>query len=185
MNCPKCKTHRLHKKDYNASATCPNCGGMWLESRKIPTFIESSEGSTEADSGKAVNDGKTGICPNGHGIMIRARIDTQEPFYLEKCPHCGGIWFDKGELREIISNNVADNLDDFWCKSWQVRHRKETSKQRYYEINKRLLGEDIFDRIIRLSELLKIHPEKGRAIALLQLEVKGSGKSQGSADGVT
>ena len=183
MNCPKCKTDRLRKKDYKAPATCPNCGGMWLESKGIPTFMDVSEGLAEADSGKALNDGKTGICPNGHGIMIRARIDTEEPFYLEKCPHCGGIWFDKGELREIISNNVVDNLDSFWCKSWQVRHRKATNREKYYEINKRLLGEDIFDRIIQLSERLKTHPEKGRAIALLQLEIKGSGISSDSADG--
>ncbi len=142
MNCPKCKTIDLRKRGFDSPFNCHKYGGMWLESEKIPKFIESSGNVEIVDSGEGLNDDKTGICPEGHGIMIRAKIDIEEPF-----------------------------LKVFWCKSWQNRQRKQKSRANYLERNRRLLGDNVFEEIMKLSEVLKDHPEKGRAVALLQQEI--------------
>jgi hypothetical protein len=47
----------------------------------------------------------------------------------------------------------------------------ESSRQSYLESNKKLLGEGVYNTIIQLAEKLKDHPEKGRALALLQQEI--------------
>lgn len=172
MNCPKCKTIDLRKNVFDGPWNCQSCGGMWLEKAKIPLFAETTGDFDNGDSKEGLHDEKTGLCPEGHGIMIRAKIDLEKPFFLEKCSTCGGIWFDNGEWQKIINNNLKEGLEEFWCKSWQNKQRKEKSRARYLEGNRRLLGDRIFDEIMDLSKLLKEHPEKGRAIALLQEEVQ-------------
>jgi Zn-finger nucleic acid-binding protein len=144
---------------------------MWLESEKLPGFIEASSEFHSEESGNSEHDEHTGICPSGHGIMIRARIDIAEPFFLEKCSLCGGIWFDRGEWQKIVNSNFARNLNELWCRSWQARQRRDSSRQSYLESNKKLLGEGVYNEIMLLAQTLKDHPEKGRALALLQQEI--------------
>ena len=107
MNCPKCKTTELHKHGFDSPFYCKQCGGMWLESEKLREFMETSSEFHNEESGNSEHDERTGLCPSGHGIMIRARIDADEPFYLEKCSQCGGIWFDRGEWQKIVRGNFA------------------------------------------------------------------------------
>ena len=171
MNCPKCKDQVLGKRGYDSQANCPKCGGMWLEFDNLPGFIETLKSSPETENTANPNDERTGLCPSGHGIMLRAKIDVEEPFYLEKCGTCGGIWFDNGEWQRIVNSNLTDNLNEFWCKSWQSKQRKEKNRQNYLDSNRALLGQEVFDDLMKLAETLKNHPEKGRAIALLQQEI--------------
>jgi Zn-finger nucleic acid-binding protein len=116
-------------------------------------------------------DEKTGLCPNGHGIMIRAKVDGDRPFYLEKCTHCGGIWFDHGEWQQIAKHHLIGNLADFWTTAWQRQKQKEKDRDSFIEINRKLIGDDVVRLIIQLGELLKNHPEKTRAMALLKQEI--------------
>ncbi len=173
MNCPKCKDIALSKKgDFNSPFSCKKCGGMWLEYEKLPDFMDNLKSSTsKLDEGLNLNDDKTGLCPSGHGIMLRAKINVENPFFLEKCGTCGGVWFDNGEWQRIIDNELTDMMNEFWCKSWQSLQRKEQNRQNYLDSNRKLLGNELFDNLMKLSEILKKHPEKGRAIALLQQEI--------------
>jgi Zn-finger nucleic acid-binding protein len=173
MNCPKCKEPELRKKSgFDSPLSCQRCGGMWLESKNLPGFIENLKSSSPATGeDTSLNDDKTGLCPAGHGIMIRAKIGIDNPFFLEKCTTCGGIWFDNGEWLRVVNSDLTDKINEFWCKSWQSKQRQEKNRQNYLKTNKKLFGNELFDELMKLSELLKTHPEKGRAIALLQQEV--------------
>lgn len=172
MNCPKCKDIDLRKKEFNSPYRCNKCWGMWLEFDKIPRFFEKMNEEISGEAAENFHDGKTGFCPCGHGLMTRAKVEGMEnSFYLEKCSSCGGIWFDRGEWQKIVENSLADNLNDIWCASWQAQQRKKKTRASYLEINKRVLGEDVFEKIIELSKILKDHPDKGRAVALLQQEI--------------
>ena len=170
MKCPKCKDHELKKRGYDSPVHCKKCGGMWLEFDKIPRFTESLSSSSVDGNEINLNDEKNGLCPSGHGIMVRAKVDADEPFFLEKCGACGGIWFDSGEWQRVANSNLTEKLNEFWCASWQARQRKEKGRQRYLDANRQFLGEELFDSLMKLSETLKNHPEKGRALALLQHE---------------
>lgn len=175
MNCPKCDAFSLRKKGYDSPYNCNNCGGMWLDFEKIPSFFESIRLEKKTEVFDNINDHKAGFCPSGHGLLIRAKIeDTHSPFYLEKCPACGGIWFDNDEWLRIIDNNLVDNLNDIWCSFWQTQQRKKKSRDSYLEVNRKVLGDAVFSKIIELSEVLRDHPESGRALALLQQEMKSN-----------
>jgi len=171
MKCPKCITTELKQTGYNAPSFCPACGGMWLlpgSRTEIPGMtVESTEEAPATDN----PDSKTGLCPSGHGIMIRARIDLDEPFFLEKCTACGGIWFDKGEWQRIAETNLADNLSVIWSASWQRKQSKEKNRESFLAMNRSLLGDPVFTALMDLAETLKNHPEKDRALALLQREI--------------
>ncbi len=170
MKCPKCKTTELKTSGYNSPYFCDECKGMWLTNTNDSSLPEITIESIE-DTSITGNDSKTGLCPSGHGVMIRAKVDIDEPFYLEKCTACGGIWFDKGEWQRIAENNLSDNLSIIWSKSWQRNQSKTKNRESFLETNQKLLGEQIFKEIMDLSEKLKSHPEKDRALALLQQEV--------------
>ena len=174
MNCPKCNTVNLQKSGFGLPLTCSQCGGKWISHDEISKlsemFIATDDQPGIVDDGS--NDGKTGLCPNGHGIMLRAKVDTHDDlFYLEKCTKCGGIWFDKGELKRMNESRLIENIADFWTVNWQRKHRREKDREGYLAMNKKLFGDDIYDSILRLASLLKKHPEKTRALALLKEEM--------------
>jgi len=171
MNCPKCTDQKLRKSGFDAPFDCFTCGGMWLAHADLPDFFDHLQSSSDSETGHSLNDDKTGLCPAGHGIMLRARIDAEEPFFLEKCGTCGGIWFDHGEWHRIVNAHLADRIHEIWCRAWQIQQQKDKSRQTYLDSNKKLLGSELFERLMKLSEDLKAHPEKGRAIALLQQEL--------------
>jgi Zn-finger nucleic acid-binding protein len=171
MICPKCNNQNLRKRGFDSPFNCSTCGGMWLEYENLPNFIKSLKSSINTQTDKNLNDEKTGLCPSGHGILLRAKIDIDEPFFLEKCGTCGGIWFDNGEWQRIANNNLSESISEFWCRSWQIKQSKEKSRKNYLKINRNFLGSELFEELMRLSEILKKHPEKGRAIALLQQEI--------------
>lgn len=106
-------------------------------------------------------------CPKCRDVDLRKK-EYDFPYSCEKY---GGIWFDNDEWQRIIKKNLTENLNGIWCKSWQTQQRKNKNRNSYLETNRKRLGDNAFDEIMKLSELLKDHPEKGRAIALLQQEI--------------
>lgn len=172
MLCPKCKDVSLHKNNHEEPYSCIQCKGVWIQSEEIKKLTEYyQDGEGENSLAPKDHDGKTGVCPAGHGIMLRAGIDVDQPFYLERCTICGGIWFDKGELQQVLENRLVDNLEDFWSQSWQRKFRKEKSREEYIKLNREVLGEDLLELVLTLSAELKNHPERNRALALLKQEV--------------
>jgi Zn-finger nucleic acid-binding protein len=171
MKCPKCKTKELSKPGFSAPYLCEACAGMWLLSGQLAELPDATIEPLDAEAAVGDSDDKTGLCPSGHGVMIRAKVDIDEPFYLEKCTACGGIWFDKGEWQRIAENHLADNLSNIWSRSWQRKQGQERNRERFLGMNKKLLGVELYDAVMALATQLKDHPEKDRAVALLQQEI--------------
>jgi Zn-finger nucleic acid-binding protein len=141
---------------------------MWYSNDSFADFEELQIEDIGDNLASKDQDQKTGMCPSGHGIMIRAKVDIDEPFYLEKCTACGGIWFDKGEWQRIAENNLADNLSIIWSRSWQRKQSPKKNRDNFLKTNRKLLGEKIFTSVLELAEKLKDPPEKDRAIAFLR-----------------
>lgn len=144
MKCPKCRNEILQKSVDRAPSCCPKCQGIWVLDALLPKIsseVDEQHGKSEA---AAEHDRVTGLCPSGHGIMIRAKVDLPTPFYLEKCAICGGIWFDKGEAQRIGGTIFLENLNELWSRAWQHKQRKEQNRKRFLEINQKLLGDEAF-----------------------------------------
>lgn len=172
MECPKCKNVNLEKTDPSKPYWCPECGGMWVPVQEMDDFSHSlMEDLNTSMFDSSDYDHRTGLCPLGHGIMLRAKVEGDRNFYLERCPHCGGIWFDHGEWQQIAKYHLADNLAEYWTSAWQRKKQAEKDREGFIELNKKMIGEDAVGMILDLAAKLKGHPEKGRALALFRQEL--------------
>src|SRR5215472_17369626 len=93
--CPKCRTTNLDEHDGGATASCPTCGGMWVRMQDVPRVLAEAAGEEPVVEADPKLDAQAGMCPAGHGILTRARIEGEKAFTLERCPTCFGIWFDR------------------------------------------------------------------------------------------
>ena len=52
------------------------------------------------------------LCPNDNAEMYEVRVDSHYglPVWLDQCPKCGGIWFDKSELF-MAKHGEAEKVD--------------------------------------------------------------------------
>lgn len=174
LYCPKCRTAALKAPSSGTPVLrCYTCHGMWLgieEAQALAvqgTLLDPQSMLPQKASGDAVS----GMCPEGHGILSRARVELEESFYLERCSRCSGIWFDGGEWEKLASSHLLHHLDDLWDPEWQRKMRVERAQQRQRERFLRELGPELFDRIEMLLAALERHPkaEQARAYILERL----------------
>lgn len=172
-HCPKCRTVALTHPDPRASRLlrCPSCKGTWLpkdEARleAVGTLLAHDSTIRPGEAG----DSRTGLCPLGHGILIRARVDLAEPFFLERCPECHGIWFDKGEWNALAHGHLLSDLDHLWDPSWRAKMRARRAEHGYVDGLERALGKPVFEAIGTLATAMKglPHPLKREALAHLE-----------------
>lgn len=180
--CPKCIEIELSRgclpeelSGEHEVLCCDQCHGTWLSQATAEQMVQAGGDALtlEDDAPDSASDAdrRTGVCPHGHGIMLRARVHLSEPFYLERCPHCGGIWFDAGEWNRLAGSYLLEHLEDFWNPAWQQRMRKQQDHQEYKDRLREELGEEAFTLLTRLAEALKHHPRRGRALAYLRQEI--------------
>ncbi len=92
---------------------CSDCG-IWLDSGELELILE-HEGVGTADGGTppAPSDGdrddKPIKCPVCRTKMQKGRYDELARPVIDRCPKKHGIWFDCGELKEIVKTRVADD----------------------------------------------------------------------------
>jgi len=98
---------------------CPHCGGIWLDAGELEA-IQTGDGKErneliEEAKSEIIQEKKrllttVGLCPKCQkeplSILHRAGVE------LDGCPHCGGLFFDKGELEKILANEKGGAGDD-------------------------------------------------------------------------
>lgn len=111
LRCPACKnialkTHTDQTTQLEIDA-CPKCWGIWFDAHELATFLKSgelkarfmfSDAEPLSSVGFVINTTRR-KCPRDSAIMeekIFAGIT------LDTCPTCRGIWFDDGEVRQIV-----------------------------------------------------------------------------------
>lgn len=177
LHCPKCKDVSLEAPAAESGRPyiCKSCGGMWLTKTEIERFTETGETgffSASDSTDCAPNlDERAGLCPSGHGLLTRARIDADPHFYLERCSRCGGVWFDCGEWDRLVETHLLDRLPEFWTSAWQRAQRSATHESTFREIQKKRFGEAVFADLVRMANRLREHPLKGEALAFLREEI--------------
>ena len=101
LTCPKCKIETLSSYDSeNVNFEfCDQCGGVWFDRNELAEYIELSQDIPElADMRKDAKN--TGLsCPKCDGILEELPFSSKSEFLVDRCPNCGGIFLDAGELR--------------------------------------------------------------------------------------
>lgn len=75
------------------------------------------------------------------------------------------------ELKKLVENNLVDYLTEFCTGPWRRKQLQESDRASFLQLNKDLLGLEIFQQTIDLAEKAKNHPEKSRVIDLLRHEL--------------
>lgn len=187
--CPKCRSvdlvqapGALARVAANERAlTCGKCHGYFLprqvvEHWQTDPFVELSE--DEPLSSDPEVDHKTGLCPMGHGILLRARVEPEEKqiFYLERCGFCHGIWLDRGEWQRLAAALFLDHLDDLWDPGWQKRRRSEKFQRGLDRSLFDQLGENLYRDLTALVEALRDHPARMQALAWISQHLDPHGQ---------
>jgi Zn-finger nucleic acid-binding protein len=189
--CPKCKTATLATLSAVKSAPkaesssvppsrCQTCHGVWMPhgalSLDITVPVEEAPQPTRPKAkGKPAPDdpdGRVGFCPAGHGLLLRARVETSEPFHLDRCGTCAGIWFDSGEWARLASTEWMKQLDQLWDPVYRRRLREEKNRKTHLVALSQALGEDTAKKVVDLAQALKKNPRRSLAMAYLIDEMK-------------
>ena len=125
MKCVSCKAPMIVLElDQIEVDYCLDCGGTWLDSGELELLLEHPDEvkkllNQPALSGAAQQgDKKCPICRKGMNVIT---LGSEKPVSIDLCGQEHGIWFDRGELMDIVgllgggSNaKVADLLQDIF-----------------------------------------------------------------------
>jgi len=125
MYCPSCK-HPMIVLEFEEIETdfCTNCEGIWLDAGELELFLEDS---TEKDElfksfSEAKNSREKKIrCPICNKKMGKSLVSSDKDIVLDECKNGHGLWFDKGEILEVIkegsvnkNNSIIKVLEDIY-----------------------------------------------------------------------
>jgi Zn-finger nucleic acid-binding protein len=103
VSCPACRSPlRSHLTGRVASGLCPRCHRVWIDGAQI----EGAAGpSAPAALGQAPSLGATTLlCPRDADRLVN--LDLEE-ILLTRCPTCGGILLDRGQLAALRGQLAA------------------------------------------------------------------------------
>lgn len=176
LRCPKCPEIVLRRPTSGTPVyRCYHCHGMWVSTGEAQALLD--EGRLLDPHSmlpqKASGDHKTGLCPHGHGLLIRARVDVDDGFFIERCSSCKGLWFDAGEWEMLASSRLLHHLDDLWDARWQALQRRARTEREYEARMREAFGDALMDRVEALAEDLAGHPRRNELVAYLLDRVRG------------
>jgi Zn-finger nucleic acid-binding protein len=173
-SCPKCVSVELtaiagtHGAD--APLQCPACSGFWVSEPSVAPLAAHGD-LTALDlhpAKRPEGDKRTGRCPQGHGLLVRARITWDDPYFLERCPHCHGVWFDAGEWSRIASANLLADLSSLWDPHWRAHLAEEHNHAALEADLREKLGEELLSQLKLVASTLNQHPQRAMALAYLR-----------------
>ena len=128
MDCPVCKTEPMVvlELDQVEIDYCLKCQGIWLDAGELEILLEGTDGKDELlksfSEDKKIKEAKR-KCPICLKNMRKVICGHEEKVLIDKCRKNHGLWFDKGELEQIISigsfgkdSRVLDLLKDIFGK---------------------------------------------------------------------
>lgn len=117
MQCPKCLADMEVVNFNNVEVDrCSRCYGLFFDHLEEETLkeMEGAEGIDIGDDfvGARYNQILDVACPK-----CRTRMDSiahSDPFEIkfERCPACKGLFFDAGEFRDYLADEVFDQFQD-------------------------------------------------------------------------
>ena len=125
MLCPECREEMLILELNDVEIDfCSECSGIWLDEGELELLLQNSDSesplmrvlSEKSEKGGAgAGTRKCPVCSKRmHPVDISLGDDkTETSVEIDKCPRQHGLWFDKGELEQIISASKGEPVVDF------------------------------------------------------------------------
>ncbi|MCP5046000.1 MAG: zf-TFIIB domain-containing protein [bacterium] len=103
FTCPKCKTDSLSYFNTSEGVIldfCGECSGIWFDKNELAHYIELSQDIPEIKEMKASARPTDLDCPKCSGKLEELPFSSKTDLLVDRCPACGGIFFDSGELMQ-------------------------------------------------------------------------------------
>jgi Zn-finger nucleic acid-binding protein len=84
---------------------CTACGGMWLDSGELELLLEGATNKDALMASLAAHAGAAGEerrCPICSKKLDKVMCGESDKVVLDVCPRNDGLWFDRGELLDVI-----------------------------------------------------------------------------------
>lgn len=126
MYCPICKSEPMVVLELEQIEIdyCLKCGGIWLDEGELELLLESSRQKTSIlNSFQADNQAEEILCacPICLKKMDKVLCGRDKKIVIDKCKDNHGLWFDRGELYEIVkmgslegNNNIVNMLENMF-----------------------------------------------------------------------
>jgi Zn-finger nucleic acid-binding protein len=133
-----------------------------------PNVVEQLRAHDLHPSAPLEQDHRTGPCPEGHGLLRRARVTNEDPYFLERCARCGGVWFDPGEWTRLAAAGLLTDVTNLWSPAWRERLSEEQNRHSLEADLKQKLGADTFELLETLAKRLNDQQLGSLALAYLR-----------------
>jgi hypothetical protein len=120
MICPGCKSD-MTVVEYNKIELdyCTRCQGVWFDSGELELLLKSMSledpnlfFASIRDSKEAASSEKKQRCPICGQKMKKTTIAQQREILIDVCPQGDGLWFDGGELAQLVKQMVKQPLEE-------------------------------------------------------------------------
>jgi len=113
MDCPVCRNAMITLELADVEIDhCTDCGGIWLDAGELEQLLGEQEQAKQLlDSFKvdSTSSEKPRRCPICDKKMQKIIVGSSRPAVLiDKCRRGDGLWFDKGELNNIVNKAQLD-----------------------------------------------------------------------------
>jgi len=113
VDCPVCKNAMITLELAEVEIDhCPDCGGIWLDAGELELLLDDRDGAVrllDSFSVDARSTEKPRKCPICLKKMQKIIVGTDDPVLLiDRCAKGDGLWFDKGELQDILERSCLD-----------------------------------------------------------------------------
>jgi Zn-finger nucleic acid-binding protein len=113
VDCPVCKNAMITLELAEVEVDyCTDCAGIWLDAGELELLLGDPEQTGQLLNSFKINAKcaeKRRKCPICLKKMQKIVVGTAEPILLiDKCPKGDGLWFDKGELQDILNRAELD-----------------------------------------------------------------------------
>ncbi|MEL6159148.1 MAG: zf-TFIIB domain-containing protein [Cyanobacteria bacterium J06627_32] len=138
MKCPICHIESLKPVSLDTGLRahqCTNCLGHWISSEDYWEWLESrpedhnSRPPITLSTGDAllpvVDNHTANFCADCSRLMTKSKVGRGLNFYLDRCGHCHGVWFDQNEWENIQQMNLHHQVHYMFSNAWQFSVRQE------------------------------------------------------------
>lgn len=176
MKCPVDKTDTLSQitlVDGLPAMQCSTCNGVWVDSNAYLAWWkgkgeDAPRQKITANIDPAWDVDELKLCPSSGHIMGRYKILANTDFYLDRCGHCNGIWFDKSEWDALVEIGLHDNVNEFFTRPWQDDIHSTEARNHMDKLYLEKFGAEDYERVKQTREWLTNHPKQGMLLAYLQ-----------------
>jgi len=113
MDCPACKSAMITLELAEVEIDhCVSCGGIWLDRGELELLMDAPDkaqqllGSFREDPTPGEQPRKCPICDKKMAKVLVG--PSSPPLTIDQCRRGHGLWFDRGELKEVLNRGQLD-----------------------------------------------------------------------------